>query len=64
MLQRHLAITQTMVEPDPLKIKYREALINAVQSVVKGICDRRRTLLHEWRVKLSMRPTAMHSFKC
>jgi hypothetical protein len=24
--QRYLAITQTMVEPDPLKIKYREAL--------------------------------------
>lgn len=25
-----------MVEPDPLKIKYREALIQAVQAVVKG----------------------------
>ncbi|WP_455233332.1 Fic family protein [Geopseudomonas aromaticivorans] len=35
--QRYLAITQTMVEPDPLKIKYREALIQAVQSVVKGL---------------------------
>jgi hypothetical protein len=34
--QRYLAITQTMVEPDPLKIKYREALIQAVQMVVKG----------------------------
>jgi hypothetical protein len=34
--QRYLAITQTMVEPDPLKIKYREALIRAVQTVVKG----------------------------
>ncbi|MDO8280092.1 MAG: Fic family protein [Burkholderiaceae bacterium] len=34
--QRYLAITQTMVEPDPMKIKYREALIHAVQSVVKG----------------------------
>jgi hypothetical protein len=34
--QRYLAITQTMVEPDPLKIKYREALILAVQAVVKG----------------------------
>ncbi|CAN1553620.1 Fido domain containing protein [Burkholderiaceae bacterium] len=33
--QRYLAITQTMVEPDPLKIKYREALIQAVQAVVK-----------------------------
>ncbi len=35
--QRYLAITQTMVEPDPLKIKYREALIQAVQKVVKGL---------------------------
>jgi len=34
--QRYLAIAQTMVEPDPLKIKYREALIQAVQNVVKG----------------------------
>ena len=34
--QRYLAITQTMVEPDPMKIKYREALIQAVQAVVKG----------------------------
>lgn len=35
--QRYLAITQAMVEPDPLKIKYREALIQAVQAVVKGL---------------------------
>jgi hypothetical protein len=35
--QRYLAIAQTMVEPDPLKIKYREALIQAVQAVVKGL---------------------------
>ena len=35
--QRYLAMTQTMVEPDPLKIKYREALIQAVQAVVKGL---------------------------
>jgi hypothetical protein len=34
--QRYLAITQSMIEPDPLKIKYREALIEAVQAVVKG----------------------------
>jgi fido (protein-threonine AMPylation protein) len=34
--QRYLAITPTMVAPDPLKIKYCEALIEAVQSVVKG----------------------------
>ena len=35
--QRYLAITQTMVEPHPLKIKYREALIQAVQTVVKNL---------------------------
>ena len=35
--QRYLAITQTMVEPDPLKIKYREALIQAVQTIVKEL---------------------------
>ena len=35
--QRYLAISQTMVEPDPLKIKYREALIHAVQAIVKGL---------------------------
>ncbi|MEY2685384.1 MAG: hypothetical protein RJA09_2528 [Pseudomonadota bacterium] len=34
--QRYLAITQSMVEPDPLKIRYREALIQSVQAVVKG----------------------------
>jgi len=33
--QRYLAIAQTMVAPDPLKIKYREALIHAVQIIVK-----------------------------
>ena len=35
--QRYLAITQTLIEPDPLRIRYREALIEAVQSVVKGL---------------------------
>ena len=35
--QRYLAIAHTMVAPDPLKIKYRDALIQAVQTVVKGL---------------------------
>ncbi|OIN94170.1 MAG: cell filamentation protein Fic [Comamonadaceae bacterium CG1_02_60_18] len=35
--QRYLAITQTMVAPDPLKIKYRVALIQAVQAVIKTL---------------------------
>lgn len=34
--QRYMAITQSLVTPDPLKIRYREALIEAVQAVVKG----------------------------
>lgn len=34
---RYLAITQTMIEPDPLKIRYREALIEVVQFLVKGL---------------------------
>ena len=35
--QRYLAIMHEMVEPDPLKIKYREALIHAVQKVVRRL---------------------------
>jgi hypothetical protein len=34
--QRYLAITQTKAEPDPLRIRYREALIEAVQAIVRG----------------------------
>jgi hypothetical protein len=34
--QRYLAITQTMAEPDPLRIRYRDALIEAVQTIVRG----------------------------
>lgn len=34
--QRYLAITQTLVEPDPLRIRYREALIHAVQAIIRG----------------------------
>ncbi len=37
--QRYLAITQGMVAPDPIKIKYRESLIQAVQDVVRGLRD-------------------------
>lgn len=36
--QRYLAITQTMVDPDPMKIQYRDALVEAVQTLVKGQC--------------------------
>lgn len=33
--QRYLAITQTVAEPNPLRIRYREILIQTVQSVVR-----------------------------
>lgn len=34
--QRYLAITQTMAEPDPLRIRYRGELIQAVQAIVRS----------------------------
>jgi len=34
--QHYMAITQTMVDPDPFHIRYREALIQVVQTVVRG----------------------------
>jgi Fic family protein len=42
--QRYLAITQTTAEPDPLRIRYREALISAVQrpSSVAVSCQPRK----------------------
>lgn len=33
--RRYLAITQTRAEPDPLRMYYREALIKAVQAIVR-----------------------------
>ena len=35
--QRYLAITQTMTEPDPLRIRYRETLIKTVCAIVKDL---------------------------
>ncbi len=34
--QRYLAITQTVAEPNPLRIRYREILIQTVQTIVQG----------------------------
>lgn len=34
--QRYLAVTQTMVEPDSLRIQYREQLTGGVQAIVRG----------------------------
>ena len=35
--QRYLAITQVMADPDPLRIRYRETLILAVQAIIRGL---------------------------
>ncbi len=35
--QRYLAITKSMGVPDPLRIRYRDALIQVVQAIVRGI---------------------------
>lgn len=35
--QRYLAITQSMVAPDPLRIRYREELIQAIQVIVREL---------------------------
>lgn len=34
--QRYMAISQNVAEPDPLRIRYREALIQAVREIVKN----------------------------
>lgn len=34
--QRYLAITQSLTDPDPLRIRYREQLIMAVQEIIRG----------------------------
>jgi hypothetical protein len=34
--QTYLAITQNVAEPDPLRIRYREAMTRAVQVIVQG----------------------------
>lgn len=44
--QKYLAIAQNVAEPDPLRIRYREALIRAVQEIVRG-----RKMPSEKRIK-------------
>ena len=45
--QRYLAITQTVAEPDPLRIRYRELLIQIVQSIVRnGQIPSEKLILH------------------
>jgi len=34
--QRYMAIRGTVVEPDPVRLRYREALINVVAEIVRG----------------------------
>lgn len=45
--QRYLAITQSLVDPDPLKMRYREELIEAVQDVVRQGLQPSPVLLQE-----------------
>lgn len=35
--QRYLAVTKTMADPDPLRIRYRETLIRVIQAIVRGL---------------------------
>lgn len=35
--QRYLAVTKTMADPDPLRIRYRETLILVIQAIVRGL---------------------------
>ncbi|CAM5785585.1 Fic family protein [Castellaniella caeni] len=49
--QRYLAVTQEMVAPDPVKIRYREALIRAVQDVVRGVQEPVAPLLESLAVR-------------
>jgi len=50
--QRYLAITKTLAQPDPLKIRYREEIIEAVQTVVKGLLPPSKQLLMDISEKL------------
>jgi hypothetical protein len=50
--QRYLAITQTMIEPDPLRIRYREVLIEAVQAVIKGLYIPKPDIIHRLATEL------------
>lgn len=53
---RYLAISQTMVEPDPLKIRYRMALIQAVQAVIKGLRPPGQAVIAELAHELAAEP--------
>lgn len=64
--QRYLAITQALVAPDPLKIRYRQALIEAVRTVVKGLRRPTPDLIssRRWRKRMRRRPTRPHLPNC
>jgi len=62
--QRYLAIAQTMVEPDPLKIKYREALIRRFKQSSRGCCNPARPPLLSWPKRTLPRPTKRPSKNC
>ena len=35
--QRYMAIRETVAEPDPVRLRYREALITVVSEIVRGL---------------------------
>jgi len=45
---RYLAVRQSMVEPDPFRLRYREALIEAVGHVVRSFSERPKASLREY----------------
>lgn len=54
--QRYVAATQTMVAPDPLKIRYRKELILSVQEVVRGLRQPTPELVGELASRYALEP--------
>ena len=48
--QRYLAVRQSMVEPDPFRLRYREALIEAIGRVVRDLTVRPEVALRDYAV--------------
>jgi hypothetical protein len=46
--QRYLAMRQSMAEPDPFRLRYRESLIEAVSAAVRGLVPRPESLIREY----------------
>jgi hypothetical protein len=46
--QRYLAVRQSMAEPDPFRLRYREALIEAVSEAVRRLATPRDPVIREY----------------